>query len=50
MLGRTYLQQKYNAQAGDNFINLTPARSASGVYILSIRGRQIDETVKLIKQ
>jgi hypothetical protein len=48
--GRTYLKQSYNAQAGDNLINLVPAGAASGMYILHIEGNTYNQTVKLAKQ
>jgi Secretion system C-terminal sorting domain len=50
MVGKSYLRQNYNAQAGDNFINLTPSATAQGIYILHIRGNTYDKTVKLLKQ
>lgn len=49
MIGKTYLKQSYNAQAGDNYINLAPAGAASGMYILHIQGTTYEQTVKLAK-
>jgi hypothetical protein len=49
MLGKTYLKQSYNAQAGENLINMVPAGAASGVYILHIQGSTYEQTVKLVK-
>jgi hypothetical protein len=50
MMGKTYLSQSYHAQSGDNFVNLLPPISASGMYILRIHGDSYDQTVKLEKQ
>jgi hypothetical protein len=50
MMGKTYLSQSYHAQSGDNFVNLLPSVSASGMYILRIHGDSYDQTVKLEKQ
>jgi hypothetical protein len=49
MLGKTYLKQSYNAQAGENLINMVPAGAASGIYILHIQGSTYEQTVKLVK-
>ncbi|HVY76844.1 MAG TPA: T9SS type A sorting domain-containing protein [Puia sp.] len=49
MIGKTYLKQSYNAQAGDNYINLAPAGAVSGMYILHIQGTTYEQTVKLAK-
>ncbi len=50
IIGKTYLKQSYNAQAGDNLIDLVPAGAASGMYILHIQGNTYEQTVKLVKQ
>jgi len=50
IIGKTYLKQSYNAQAGDNLINLVPAGAARGMYILHIQGSTYVQTVKLAKQ
>jgi hypothetical protein len=50
IIGKTYLKQGYNAQAGDNLINLVPAGASSGMYILHIQGNTYEQTVKLAKQ
>ena len=50
MLGETYLSQSYQAQSGDNFVNLLPPIGSSGMYILRIEGQSYDKTVKLEKQ
>jgi hypothetical protein len=50
MLGKTYINQNYHAQSGDNFVNLLPAAGGSGMYILRIHGDSYDQTVKLEKQ
>ncbi len=50
IIGKTYLKQSYNAQAGDNLINLVPAGASSGMYILHIQGNTYDQTVKLARQ
>ena len=50
MLGRSYISKSYNAQAGDNFINLNPTGALPGTYILRIQGNKFDRTVKLIKE
>jgi hypothetical protein len=50
MLGRTYISQSYQAQAGDNFVNLQPNAGGSGMYILRIQGDSYNQTVKLEKQ
>ena len=50
MLGRTYINQSYQAQPGDNFVNLQPNTGGSGMYILRIQGDSYDQTVKLEKQ
>ena len=50
IIGKTYLKQSYNAQAGDNLITLVPAGAASGMYILHIQGNTYEQTVKLAKQ
>ena len=50
VLGRSYIRQNYNASAGDNLFNLTPANAAPGMYVLKIHGTGYDQTVKLIKQ
>jgi len=49
MLGKTYLNQSYQAKSGDNFVNINPG-GASGLYILHIQGRGYDKTVKLVKE
>ncbi len=50
MLGKTYVTQSYQAQSGDNFVNLQPSVSSSGMYILRIQGDTYNQTVKLEKQ
>jgi hypothetical protein len=51
MLGRTYINQSYQAQLGDNFVNLQPnVVGGGGMYILRIHGDTYDQTVKLEKQ
>ncbi len=50
MLGKTYINQNYHAQSGDNFVNLLPNAGGSGMYILRIHGDSYDQTVKLEKQ
>jgi hypothetical protein len=51
MMGKTYIQQSYKAQAGDNLVNLQPAViGGSGMYILHINGDSYNQTVKLEKQ
>ncbi len=50
MLGKTYITQSYQAQNGDNFVNLQPSVASSGMYILHIQGNSFNQTVKLEKQ
>jgi hypothetical protein len=50
MLGKTYISKSYQAQSGDNFVNLQPSIGSSGMYILRIQGDSYDQTVKLEKQ
>jgi hypothetical protein len=50
MLGKTYINQNYHAQSGDNLVNLPSSISSHGVYILRIYGESYDQTVKLQKQ
>jgi Domain of unknown function (DUF4082)/Secretion system C-terminal sorting domain len=50
LLGKTYISQSYQAQSGDNFVNLQPSAGSSGMYILRIQGDSYDQTVKLEKQ
>jgi hypothetical protein len=50
MLGKTYITQSYQAQTGDNFVNLQPSIASSGMYILHIQGDSYSQTVKLEKQ
>ncbi|HEY4153930.1 MAG TPA: T9SS type A sorting domain-containing protein [Puia sp.] len=50
IIGKTYLKQSYNAQAGGNLINLVPAGAAGGMYILHIQGNSYEQTVKLVRQ
>jgi hypothetical protein len=50
IIGKTYIRQSYNAQAGDNLINLVPAGASGGLYVLHIRGNTYEQTVKLVKQ
>ncbi len=50
MLGKTYITQSYQAQSGDNYVNLQPSTSSSGMYILRIQGDTYNQTVKLEKQ
>ena len=50
MLGKTYINQNYHAQTGDNLVNLPSSISSHGVYVLRIYGESYDQTVKLQKQ
>ncbi len=50
MQGKTYITQSYQAQSGDNFVNIQPSVTASGMYILRIQGDTYSQTVKLEKQ
>jgi hypothetical protein len=50
MLGKIVISKSYQAQAGDNFVNLQPAAGGSGMYILHIHGDSYNQTVKLEKQ
>jgi Domain of unknown function (DUF4082) len=50
MVGKTYISQSYQAQNGDNFVNLLPSIGSSGMYILRIQGDSYDQTVKVEKQ
>jgi hypothetical protein len=50
MLGKTYINQNFHAEAGDNLVNLTSSISSHGVYVLHIHGDSYDQTVKLQKQ
>jgi hypothetical protein len=51
MLGKTYLRQSLQAQAGDNLVNLQPAViGGSGMYILRITGDSYNQTAKIEKQ
>jgi hypothetical protein len=50
MVGKTLVAQSYNAQAGDNFVNLQPKGVSSGMYVLHIHGDSYDQTVKIAKQ
>jgi Secretion system C-terminal sorting domain len=50
ILGKTYIAQSYQAQSGDNYVNLQPSASSSGMYILRIQGDTYNQTVKLEKQ
>jgi hypothetical protein len=51
MLGKTYLRQSIQAQAGDNLVNLQPAViGGSGMYILRITGDSYNQTAKIEKQ
>jgi len=50
MLGKSYINQTYHAQAGDNLVNLPSSISSHGVYVLRIYGDSYDQTVKLQKQ
>jgi hypothetical protein len=51
MLGKTYLRQSVQAQAGDNLVNLQPAViGGSGIYILRITGDSYNQTAKIEKQ
>ncbi|HXB30089.1 MAG TPA: T9SS type A sorting domain-containing protein, partial [Puia sp.] len=50
ILGKTYITQSYQAQSGDNFVNLQPSIASSGMYILHIQGDSYNQTVKLEKQ
>jgi hypothetical protein len=49
--GRSVTKQIYSAQAGSNFINLSPGTNTiSGVYLLNIKGNTVNRTIKLVKQ
>jgi hypothetical protein len=50
MLGKTYINQEYHAQNGDNLVNLPSSISNHGVYVMRIYGESYDQTVKLQKQ
>jgi hypothetical protein len=50
MMGKTFVTQSYQAQNGDNFVNLQPSVISSGMYILHIQGDSFNQTVKLEKQ
>jgi hypothetical protein len=51
MLGKTYIRQSVQAQAGDNLVNLQPAViGGSGIYILRITGDSYNQTAKIEKQ
>jgi hypothetical protein len=50
MTGRTFISQSYQAQAGDNMVNLPSTVGGSGMYILRISGDTYNQTVKLEKQ
>jgi hypothetical protein len=50
MLGKTYINQNFHAEAGDNLVNLTSSISSHGDYVLHIHGDSYDQTVKLQKQ
>ncbi len=50
MQGKTYITQSYQAQSGDNFVNIQPSVTSSGMYILRIQGDTYSQTVKLEKQ
>jgi hypothetical protein len=51
MLGKTYIRQSIQAQAGDNLVNLQPAViGGTGMYILRITGDSYNQTAKLEKQ
>jgi hypothetical protein len=50
IVGKTYIRQSYNAQAGDNLIDLVPPGAASGMYVLHIEGSTYNQTIKLAKQ
>jgi hypothetical protein len=51
ILGKTYIRQSIQAQAGDNLVNLQPAViGGSGMYILRITGDSYSQTAKIEKQ
>jgi Secretion system C-terminal sorting domain len=50
MQGKTYITQSYQAQSGDNFVNIQPSLTSSGMYILKIQGDTYNQTIKLEKQ
>jgi hypothetical protein len=50
MVGKTLVSQSYQAQVGDNFVNLQPRGVSAGMYVLHIHGDTYDQTVKLAKQ
>ena len=41
MLGETYLSQSYQAQSGDNFVNLQPPIGSSGTIFCELREREL---------
>lgn len=50
MQGKTYITQSYQAQSGDNMVNIVPPVTSSGMYILRIQGDTYNQTIKLEKQ
>lgn len=50
IVGKTFISKSYQAQAGDNYVNLQPNTGGSGIYILHINGESYNQTVKLEKQ
>ena len=50
MLGKNYISKSYQAQSGDNYVNLLPGVGGTGMYILHIHGDSYDQTIKLEKQ
>jgi hypothetical protein len=50
MVGKTYISQSYQAQSGDNMVNLQPGTVGNGMYVLHIHGDTYDQTVKVEKQ
>ncbi|MDP9042866.1 MAG: T9SS type A sorting domain-containing protein, partial [Bacteroidota bacterium] len=50
IVGKTFISKSYQAQAGNNYVNLQPNTGGSGIYILHINGDSYNQTVKLEKQ
>jgi hypothetical protein len=50
IIGKTYISESRNVQAGDNYVNLVPPTAAGGMYVLHIEGSTYNQTIKLAKQ
>jgi hypothetical protein len=50
IVGKTFISKSYQAQAGNNYVNLQPNTGSGGIYILHITGDSYNQTVKLEKQ